>query len=142
MLFNIYVDNLSTVLNKCNVGCCFNAIVLNHLYYADDLCLLSPSMHVLNKLLSISAKYATDHDIVFNEHKSVCLYFKPMYFKIKHVNSIYFNGVRIKIDNYYKYLGHIVSVDLSDNRDINRQLRSLYSRPNMMLRTLIWCLSF
>ncbi len=29
MLFNIYVDDLSTALNKCNVGCCFNAIVLN-----------------------------------------------------------------------------------------------------------------
>ncbi len=71
MLFNIYVDDLNTALNKCNVGCCFNAIVLNHLYYADDLCLLSPSMHGLNELLSISAKYATEHDIVFNEHKTI-----------------------------------------------------------------------
>ncbi len=135
MLFNIYVDDLSTALNKCNVGCCLNAIVLNHLYYAGDLCLLSPSMHGLNEVLSISAKYATDHDIVFNGHKSVCLYFKPMHFKIKPVYSIYLNGVRIKIDSHYKYLGHIVSDDLSDNKDINRQLRSLYSRSNMLLRT-------
>ncbi len=37
MLFNIYVGDLCTALNKCNVGCCFNAIDLNHLYYADDL---------------------------------------------------------------------------------------------------------
>ncbi len=63
MLFNIYVDDLSTTLNKCNIGCCFNAIVLNHLYHADDLCLLAPSVHGLNELLSINAKYATDHDI-------------------------------------------------------------------------------
>ncbi len=55
MFFNIYVDGLSTALNKCNVGCYSNAIVLNHLYYADDLHLLSPSVHGLNKLLSISA---------------------------------------------------------------------------------------
>ncbi len=59
MLLNIYVDDLNTALNKHNVGCCFNAIVLNHLYYADDLCLLSPSVHGLNELLSISAKYGT-----------------------------------------------------------------------------------
>ncbi len=110
-------------MNKCSVGCCFNATVLNHLYYADDLCLLSSSVLGLNELLSISAKYATDHDIVFNEHKNVCLYFKPMHFKIKTVNSIYLNGVSIKIDSHCKYLGHIVSDHLSDNRDINRQLR-------------------
>ncbi len=113
----------------------FNAIVLNHLYYADDLCLLSPSVHTLNELLFISAKYATDHDIMFNEHKSVCLYFKPMHFKINFVNSIYLNGV-----SHCKYLGHIVSDDLSDNKDINRQLRSLYSRSNMLLRKFGACL--
>ncbi len=43
--------------------------------------------------LSISAKYPTDND---NVHNSVCLYFKPIHFKIKLVNSIYFNGIRIK----------------------------------------------
>ncbi len=118
MLFNIYVDGLSTALNKCNVGCYVNAIVLNHLYYADELCLFSPSVYGLNELLPISDNYATDHGIVFNESKSVCLYFKPMYFKIKPINSIYLNGVRLKSDSHCKYLGHIVSDDLSDNKDI------------------------
>ncbi len=105
MLFNIYVDNLSTALKKCNAGCCFNTIVLNHLYYADNLCLLSPSLHGLNELLSISAKYVTDHDTVFNDSKSVCLYIKPLHFKKMPVNSIYLNGVRIKIesDNKLQY---------------------------------------
>ncbi len=68
------------------------------------------------------------------------LYVKAMNFKIKPVNSIYLNGVRIKIDSHCTYLGHIVSDGLSDNRDINRQLRSLYSRSNMLLRTYRACL--
>ncbi len=102
MLFNIYFDDLSTALNKCDIACCLNAIVLNHLYYANDLRLLSPSVHGLNELLSISPKYATDHDIVFNEYKSVCLYFKAIHFKIKPVNSIYLSGVKIKIDRHCK----------------------------------------
>ncbi len=76
---------------------------------------------------------------MFNEHKCVW-YFKSMHFKIKLVNSIYLNGVRIKIDSHCKYLGNIVSDDLSDNRDINRQLRSLYYRSNMLLRTFGACL--
>ncbi len=52
---------------------------------------------------------------------------------IKSVNSNYLNGVRIKIV-------YIVSDDLSDNRDINRQLRSLYSRSNILWRTFGACL--
>ncbi len=60
-----------------------------------------------------------------------------MHFKIKPVNSIYLNGVRIMIDSHCKYLGHIVSDELSDNRDINRQLRSL---SNMLLLTFGVCL--
>ncbi len=87
MLFNIYVDDLSTALNKCNVGCYFNAIVLNHLYYAADMCLLYPSVHGLNELLYIGDKYATYHDIIYNECKNVCLYFKPLHFKIQSMVS-------------------------------------------------------
>ncbi len=101
--------------------------------------LLSPSVHGLNELLSISAKYATDPDIVFNKHKSMCLYFKLMHLKIKPVTSIYLNGFRIRIDSHCTYLGHIVSDDLSDNRDINTQLRSLYSRSNKLLQTFGAC---
>ena len=37
-LFNIYIDDLSFILNDCNVGCSFSGRVVNHLMYADDLC--------------------------------------------------------------------------------------------------------
>ncbi len=63
-----------------------------------------------------------------------------MHFKIKPVNIIYLNGVRIAIDSHCKYLGHIVSDDLSDNRDLNRQLRSVYSRSTILLQTFGACL--
>ena len=49
-LFNMYIDKL----NECDVGCCFNNSVVNHLYYADDLCLLLPSVHGLRELLSVT----------------------------------------------------------------------------------------
>ncbi len=52
----------------------FNAIVLNHLYYEDDCCLLCPSVYGLNELLSISAKYAIHRDIVFNKLKCVFVF--------------------------------------------------------------------
>ncbi len=138
-LFNIYVDDLSTVLNSSNIGCCFNDVIINHLYYADDLCLIAPSVHGINKLLSVCGKYAIDHDIVFNENKSVCLYYKPVNFKIMPVYNVQLNGVRIKFEQSCKYLGHVMSDTLYDDKDISRQLRSLYSRCNMMIRTFGAC---
>jgi len=50
-LFNIYVNVLSEQLNSVMVGCCLNGKIINHLYYADDLVLLSPSAFGLQKLI-------------------------------------------------------------------------------------------
>ena len=57
-LFNRYVDVLSQQLNKVMVGCCMNGKVINHLYYADDLVLFSPSTHGIQMLLNERETYA------------------------------------------------------------------------------------
>ena len=75
-LYNIYVDVLSQHLNKVMVGCCMYGKVINHLYYADDHVLLSPSAHGMQKLISECQKYASEYGTKFNEYKSVVLNFK------------------------------------------------------------------
>ena len=52
-LFCIYVDELSKMLNNVHVGCFVGTMLVNHLLYADDLVLLSPSAAGLSILLSI-----------------------------------------------------------------------------------------
>ena len=42
-LFNVYMDDLSQSLNCCKTGCLSCEIMINHLMYADELVLLSPS---------------------------------------------------------------------------------------------------
>ena len=61
MLFNIYVGVLSQQLNNVIVWCCMNGKVINHLYYADDLVLLSPSTHEMQMLLNECEKYASKY---------------------------------------------------------------------------------
>ena len=43
-LFNVYVDDLSVKLNSCHVGCYYSGGCMNHLMYADDLVIMSPSV--------------------------------------------------------------------------------------------------
>ena len=33
---NVYIDELSTLLNDTSTGCMFNSVRINHLFYADD----------------------------------------------------------------------------------------------------------
>ncbi|CAL4169424.1 unnamed protein product, partial [Meganyctiphanes norvegica] len=72
-LFNIYMNGLSLRLKKHYAGCKMANLIINHLFYADDLALLCPSQRGLQELLEICEKYAHEHDIKFNTKKSVVL---------------------------------------------------------------------
>ena len=68
-LFNIYMNGLSLRLKKHYAGCKMANLIINHLFYADDLALLCPSQRGLQELLEICEKYAHEHDIKFNTKK-------------------------------------------------------------------------
>jgi len=52
-LFNVYIHDLDKKLSDQGIGCHINGLCVNHLIYADDLCLLSPSIKGLQKLINI-----------------------------------------------------------------------------------------
>ena len=60
--------DLNVSLNSSNIGGQFGNIFLNHLCYADDLCLISLSSAGMQKLLGIHvcSKYAIDHSLTYN----------------------------------------------------------------------------
>ena len=70
-LFNVYMDDLSQSLNCCKTGCLSGEIMINHLMYADDLVLLSPSATGLRELLRTCEKYSKEHAIIYNSKKSI-----------------------------------------------------------------------
>ena len=76
-LFCIYVDELSKMLNNLHVGCLVGTMLVNHLMYADDLVLLSPSAAGLSILLSICSTYGIEYDVMYN--KVMFLYFVVNY---------------------------------------------------------------
>ena len=50
-LFNIYIDGLSDALNKSSIGGSIDGKQINHMLYADDLCIVSLSSAGLQQLL-------------------------------------------------------------------------------------------
>ena len=137
-LFSLYVDELSVILEKCNSGCHIDSICMNHLFYADDLCLLAPSPSGLQSLLDVCAKYGCENDIVFNHLKSICIVFKPKAYKL-HCPHVSLGDINLKYTDSNKYLGFSFNETFSDDIDIARQMRLLYTRSNIFLREFAHC---
>ena len=70
-LFALYVNQVTDRLLSCNTGCYINDICINHVMYADDICLLAPSASAMQSLLDVCFDYGSDNDILFNPIKSV-----------------------------------------------------------------------
>ena len=120
--------SIYTSLNEKYIGCCLKDKVVNHLYYADDLVLVSPTASGMNELIQECESFSTEYGLKFNESKTVLLYFKPDNFKINPCTSIKMNGTLINVECSCKYLGHMITSKLSDNEDIKRQIRSFMAK--------------
>ena len=53
--------------------------------------------------------------------------------------ELYLGNIKITNDEDVKYLGHIISRDLKDDKDMLKQIRSLYCRSNMLMRKFSRC---
>ena len=59
--FNVDMDDLNCVLNRSNIGERIEREIVNHLNYADDLCLICLSSACMQNWLNVCSKYATEH---------------------------------------------------------------------------------
>ena len=121
-------------LKECPTGCIAGGPIVNHLMYADDIVLLSPSATGLSLLLHVCGKYGLEHDIRFNSKKSAVIIFRNSFLKDFSYPSFVMNGESIKEVPFVKYLGHVISADMKDDLDIMRQCRKLYAQGNALAR--------
>jgi len=56
-------------------------MVVNHLMFADDICVFSPSTNGPQCLLNICGDYAAEHEITFNCNKTIGVLFCPKKYK-------------------------------------------------------------
>ena len=74
-LFNVYINDSRDILNKSTIGGSLGGKRINHLLYADDLCIVSLSSAGLQQLRSISDQHCGSHSLTFNVRKSECMFF-------------------------------------------------------------------
>ena len=139
LLFNLYMKGLSERLNRVRAHCTIGEMHINHLFYADDICLIAPSVQGLRMLLKVCERYGVEFDIKFNPNKSHCVYFVPHGNRVCRFGDAVFFGEVINCVSKVTYLGHIISCDMSDEYDMAHQKRILYCRGNQLARAFSNC---
>ena len=92
-LFAVYLDELSIKLDSARVGCTVGNMVVNHLKFADDICVFRPVLVGLQCLLNICGDYAAEHEIIFNCNKTIGVLFCPKKYKQPGPSNVFLNGV-------------------------------------------------
>ena len=137
--FNVYMDDLSVKLNNMYIGCVVGTLIINHLLYADDLVLISPSSRGLHTLLGECEKYGIEHNITFNAKKSAMLCFRTNS-TCKFIEPVFtLNDNAIPYVKEIKYLGHYLSYTSSDALDIERQRKKIFIQGNSLIRKFYMC---
>ena len=60
------MDKLSIALNDTAIGGKIGGQLLNHLCYADDMCLISISSSGMQQLLSVCHSFSIEHSLLYN----------------------------------------------------------------------------
>ena len=104
--FNIYMDCLSEYLCNTQIGYNVGGVMINHLMYADDLVIISPSVKGLQRLLDIRDVYGQNHDILFNHDKTVCMYMPSGNCYYLNTPVVVLNGIQLAFVRTYTVFGH------------------------------------
>jgi len=135
------MNELSNRLNGCKTGCYVGERLVNHLMYADDLVIFCPYSAGLQNMLKICSEYGVQFDVKFNNKKTHIMVVKAKDDRKMSLPQFYLSGELLNVCSEVKYLGHICTDDLSDDKDIARQCRKLYAQGNTLVRQFHMCTS-
>jgi len=141
-LFRFYVCDIIQAITRMNVDCCVGGSMINLLCFADDMVLIAPSWDGLQLLIDTLYILADEINMSFNTSKTLCMVFNPSVSrKIVSRNFPVFTvgNTTLKFVSKFKYLGNIITVDLQDDADIEREIKSLFVRCNILISRFKYC---
>ena len=120
IFFNLYIDNLFTLLKDSGLGCTIENLYYGFLGYADDGALLAPSRQALQQMLNICSSYFEAHGIKISvndiviKSKTKCL---AINVGVIPENIKLYGKPLPWVDSHF-HLGSLVHMDGSMNHDL------------------------
>jgi hypothetical protein len=133
LLYSLYNDVLLKRLQCNGSGCWIGNNYYGALSYADDLCILSPTVNGLQDMLDICTQYGIEYDVMFNPKKTRCLKFSRQKMNID-INVKLCGQPLVWVDTI-KYLGNWLTSDLSEKTEIEKKVNVFYGNVNNLKST-------
>ena len=89
--------------------------------------------------LTKCSEFAETHSLIYNETKTKYMCIKPPAVKAVYVPNVCLNGVNIRHVAKENYLGYCISDDCYDDDHIQKEIRGIYARGNMLIRNFKQC---
>ena len=131
-LFCVYLDVVLDQLRKDGIGCRVGEQFYGCLVYADDVVLLSPTIHGLQRMVRTCEKTCRQLDIEFNASKSMCMRFLPRGRDVPDV-SITLGENELGWMTCVKHLGNYLQCDLGEETEIRKKRGEMFGRTNALL---------
>jgi len=137
--FAVYLDDLSLELSNIKAGCYIREILLNHLTFVDDICVFCPNVRWLQSILEVRQADAGLHEIIFNCSNTVCMMLKAKRAKSTAIPLLTLGVLKVKSVSRYNYSGIVLDIELSDDKDIQRQMQYQYEAVNKLRGSFSRC---
>ena len=132
LLYSVYNDILLERLKSNGSGCWMGNYYFGALSYADDLCILSPTVSGLKDMLDICEEYGTQFDVMYNPKKTKCMKFSMNMSMNKDVSGITLCGKKLEWVTSFKYLGNWVTSNLKENIEISNKTCAFFGNVNSL----------
>ena len=130
-LYSIYVDCLIGILQSSEIGCYVGGKFAASFFYADDMCVIAPSLKGLQKLLNLCGSYCEQWDICLNAKKTKNMFFGK---KINLEHRLLLDGKPIEWVKEWKYLGVVLKSGTRFGCSVVERVKSFYRAFNAILR--------
>ena len=101
--------------------------------YADDMVLRVPTVTALRTLLEVCGEYALPHDIVYNTTKQYVCWSGKSNLR-RYSTRVRLGNEELSFVKEFRYLGHVMTADRRDDKDIKKQFRRQTTLGNMPAR--------
>ena len=133
LLWSIYLDTLLVEMERAGLGCHFQGKWCGVFAYADDICLISPTVSGLRSMVALTENFASSHQVKINPEKSKLLFCGPYH---KHTcPPINVCGGVVTPQSSVRYLGFELVVTARGRLLISARsaLRKLFIATNSIL---------
>ena len=124
------------ILRKRGIGCHIGRMFIASIFFADDICLLTPTRSALQILMDCCSQYCKEFTLEFNPKKSKVMFFSKKRIDLDSLKPIQLNGTPVDFVESIKYLGVTLTSKPTLSYSSEADLRCFYRSANSILNVV------